>query len=84
MKKGSTVRVHTGNDDGHGDCLDKLTDDHYADFRYFECACCGRLVIRQCPYNGWRSYVKIRNDEEICVKCYQDELLQNRHSEKDF
>lgn len=74
----SIVRVHSDNDeDGYGTCLDKLEDTSWADFRYFTCAACGRMIIRQCPDNGWRSYVKIVDDEEICVACYQDNVLQN-------
>ena len=78
QKDGSTVCVHTGNDDGkHGDCLDMLLDTSWRDFRYFACAACHRTIIRQCPSNGWRSYVKERDGKEICVKCYQDQVLAN-------
>jgi transcription elongation factor Elf1 len=74
----SIIKVHVGNDDGHGDCLDKLSDTSWADFRYFHCEVCGRLIISQCPYNGWRSYVKESNrGEEICVACYQKQVLEN-------
>ena len=74
----STVKVHTHNDDGrHGSCLDKLTDTSWADFRYFYCFACGRLIISQCPYNGWRSYIHEEHGEEICVACYQQETLTN-------
>lgn len=69
-EKPSTVKIHTENDDGHGSCLEKLTDTSWADFRYFVCEECSRLVARQCGYNGWRLYVKIVGDEEICVACY--------------
>ncbi len=77
LTKPSTVRVHTENDDRHGDCLDKLLDTSWGDFRYFACAACHRTIIRQCPSNGWRSYVKERDGAEICVKCYQDEVLES-------
>ena len=78
LTKPSTIRVHTGNDDdNHGDCLDMLLDTSWGDFRYFACAACHRTIIRQCPSNGWRSYVKERDGKEICVKCYQDEVLAN-------
>lgn len=76
--KPSTVKVHTDNDDGHGSCLDKLTDTSWADFRYFTCERCNRLIVGQCLDNSWRSYVKHTEDgEEICVKCYQAEVLEN-------
>lgn len=81
----STVRVHNDNDtDGYGSCFDKLFDSSWADFRYFECAECQRIIIRQCPYNGWRSYVKERNDEEICARCYQDAKLRDGEDEEIF
>ena len=70
------IRVHTENDNGHGSCLDKMTDTSWADFRYFECQKCECLVVRQCLDNGWRSYVKHVGDEEICVRCYQDLRLE--------
>jgi len=79
------VRVHAHNDDGHGDCLDKLTDTSWADFRYFTCEKCDRLVISQCPYNGWRSYIKETDDgREICVRCYQEDILENGHDVEIF
>jgi len=84
LNKPSTVRVHTGNDDGHGDCLDKMTDTSWADFRYFVCEDCGRIIIGQCPSNGWRSYIKERDGQQICIRCYQDDILKNGHNEKDF
>lgn len=80
-KVGEMIKVHTANEDKFGrTCQDKLTDTGRADFRYFECAECHRMVIRQCPKNGWRSYVKHRGDEEICVACYQKTRLENGES----
>ena len=53
-------------------CFDLLTDESWADFRYFECQSCYRMVIRQCPSNGWHSYVREWEDEgEVCLKCYE-------------
>jgi hypothetical protein len=72
------VRVHTDNDtDGHGTCLDKLTDTGWADFRYFDCPICQRLIVDKCLDNGWRSYQKPYGDELICVKCYQEIKLED-------
>ena len=71
------IAFHSDNDDGYGTCLDKMTDTSWADFRYFSCARCERIVVRQCLSNGWRSYAKIDDDEEICVKCYQDLRLED-------
>lgn len=71
------VRVHADNEEGHGTCLDKLTDTGWADFRYFDCPICKRLVVGQCLDNGWRSYRKEHRGEEICVKCYQEIKLED-------
>jgi hypothetical protein len=79
-----TIAVHADNDPdykNHGSCLDKLTDTSWADFRYFSCDACGRLVARQCNYNGWRSYVHSTEDGEICIACYQEDILTNGHDE---
>lgn len=78
--------VHDNNDDEkHGSCLDKMTDTSWGDFRYFLCDHCDRLIIEQCPDNGWRSYYK-HNDagEQVCVKCWQDEIIENGHDAKEF
>lgn len=80
----STVCVHANNEDDYGTCLDKLTDTSWGDFRFFVCADCGRTIIRQCPYNGWRSYVKERDGEEICVSCYQTSILADGHGRESF
>lgn len=65
--------------DGFGDygrsCYDLLTDTGWADFRYFECGECSRMVIRQCPRNGWHSYVREVEDEEVCLKCYEESIF---------
>ena len=79
-----TIAVHDQNDDESerysGSCLDKLTDTSWADFRYFLCDCCQRLVISQCPDNGWRSYQKDTPDGQvICVRCWQENILENGH-----
>jgi hypothetical protein len=78
------IAVHTENEDAHGTCLDKMTDSSWADFRYQECPRCERLVITQCPSNGWRGYFKLYGDEEICIKCYQDIILEEGHAAEDF
>jgi hypothetical protein len=79
-------RVHIGNEDNFGrTCFDKLFDTGWSDFGYFECETCGRLVARRCGYNGWRSYVHTREDGgEICMKCYQEELLEEGTSAESF
>jgi len=83
-----TIAVHDANDDGdarYGTCLDKLTDTSWGDFRYFLCEECERLIIQQCPDNGWRSYKHIDDDgREICVRCYQENILANGHPREHF
>lgn len=83
------IAVHDQNDDENdrygGTCLDKLTDTSWGDFRYFLCEECNRLIISQCPDNGWRSYKHYRDDgSEICVRCYQENILANGHDADDF
>lgn len=82
--KPSTIRVHSGNDDGNGDCFDKLTDTSWNDFRFFECAHCERIIARQRSDNGWRSHVKEIDGEEICVKCFQDMRLADGEPAETF
>lgn len=82
--KPSTVRVHTGNDDGNGDCLDKLTNTSWASFRYQECPRCERMIVSQHLDNGWRSFFKPYGDEEICVACYQEIRLADGEPAETF
>lgn len=82
--KPCTVRVHTGNDDGNGDCLDKLTDTSWASFRYQECPVCERMIVSQHLDNGWRSFFKTVDGEEICIKCYQESRLADGEPAETF
>jgi hypothetical protein len=75
--KPCTVRVHTGNDEGDEDCFDKLTDKSWASFRYQECPVCERMIVSQHLDNGWRSFFKTVDGEEICIKCYQESRLED-------
>ena len=76
-----TIYVHTDNEIGvdYGiSCREALYDEHWADFRYFDCPMCERTIIRQCPSNGWHSYVRINDEgEEICLCCYEEEILEH-------
>jgi hypothetical protein len=83
-KKPRVIAVHSDNEDDHGSCLDKLTDTSWADFRYQVCDVCERMIISQCPSNGWRSYFKPYGDGEICVKCYQDQTIKDGHEASSF
>jgi hypothetical protein len=61
-----------------GSCFDLLFDTGWGDFRYFPCDRCNRIVIRQCPSNGWHSYTRITDDgEEICLRCYEEDVYAN-------
>src|SRR5687768_17417063 len=52
-------------------CEELLTDSSWADFRYFECADCRRMICEQNPHNGWHSQVRWVEDEQVCLKCYE-------------
>ena len=59
-------------------CVDLLMDTSLSDFRYFTCEICQRLVCYQNPRNGWHSQVRIINEcEEVCLKCYEETILEN-------
>ena len=64
---------------GYSSCLDLLYDESFASFRYFDCDGCGRTVIRQCPSNGYHSYVRYDEDacEEVCLRCYEADMFAN-------
>jgi hypothetical protein len=53
------IHLHTKNDiceDFGISCEQALYDQRWADFRYFDCSICNRIIILQCPSNGWQSY----------------------------
>jgi len=59
-------------------CNEVLTDSGWADFRYFECVGCYRTICEQNPKNGWHVQYRLENFddyEQVCLKCYQDEIL---------
>lgn len=66
-----------GNTRYYESCEELLTDTSWADFRYFECDGCHRMVISQCPSNGWHSYVRYDYDlgEQVCLKCFEEQQL---------
>lgn len=68
-----------------GACVDLLTDTSWADFRYFTCEWCERMVISQCPSNGYHSYVRIVNEcEQVCLKCYEERMFDEGLPREDF
>ena len=81
-ENGKTIYLHLGNDDGYGDCLSKLEDTSWADFRYFYCESCDREIIRQNPKNGYMSFIRDLESDfqeiiEVCLKCYEEEIIKN-------
>lgn len=58
-------------------CEELLTDTSWADFRFFECANCLRMICEQNPRNGWHTQSRWIDDEQICLKCYEQSLLEN-------
>jgi hypothetical protein len=47
------------------------------DFSYFFCDPCAREVCRQNPSNGWMVQYRLVDDEQICLSCYQDMILED-------
>ena len=60
-------------------CYRRAFDTGWGDFRLFVCDDCGRIINRQCPSNGWHSYVKTidYDGNEICLDCYEKDILEN-------
>ena len=54
------------------------------DFAYFWCDGCGRLICEQNPSNGWHTQYRELDDEKICLKCYQEQILENGVERKKF
>ena len=78
-EKSKFIHLHVDNeifDDYRISCEDALYDEQWADFRYFDCPMCHRTIIRQCPNNGWHSYVRQYNGEGICLRCYETIILE--------
>lgn len=66
-------------------CEELLTDSSWADFRFFTCDGCGRMICEQAPENGWHSQYRIVNDcAQICLRCYEEDLLENGTPREDF
>jgi len=60
-------------------CSELLDDPGWADFRYFLCDGCYRMVCAQNPRNGWHSQVRYLDDGETsyCLRCYEEHILEN-------
>lgn len=59
-------------------CEELLTYSSWADFRYFTCIECERLICEQNPSNGYVIQFRILEDgySRICLKCYEEKLLR--------
>lgn len=66
-------------------CEELLTDTSWADYRFFYCDGCNRMVCSQAPENGWHSQCRIVNEcEQVCLKCYEEMLLEEGSPREDF
>lgn len=55
------------------------------DFESPTCEACQRQVCTQNPANGWHTQYRSHSDRgEICLRCYQDEVLKNGQPRSDF
>jgi hypothetical protein len=54
------------------------------DFTYRYCDSCNRSIIIQCPSNGYRGYFVFDDGESICVKCWQDDAIENGIAKEKF
>ncbi len=78
-EQSKTIHLHVDNNISQHyiiSCEEVLYDTNWADFRYFDCPLCQRTIIRQCPTNGWHSYVRDYDDEEICLGCYERIIIK--------
>ena len=74
------IHLHMGNEicEDYGiSCEQALYDERWSDFRYFNCFMCDRIIIRQCPSNGWHSYVRETEDGEVCLRCWEEDIYEN-------
>jgi hypothetical protein len=85
--KPQEIHLHVDNElrENYGiSCEEALYDEQWSDFRYFKCSICNRIIIRQCPSNGWHSYVRETEDGEICLCCWEEDTFENGLPRKKF
>jgi hypothetical protein len=46
------------------------------DFDFFYCQYCDRMICEQNPSNGWHVQYRWLHDEQICLKCYEEYILE--------
>jgi hypothetical protein len=61
-----------------GYCYDAQQGRIYSkDFNYFECDVCGRNICEQNPRNGWHTQVRGLEEEQVCLKCYEEHIIEH-------
>lgn len=78
--KPKKIHLHAGNEirENYGiSCEQALYDEQWSDFRYFTCPICNRIIIRQCPSNGWHSYVRESENGDVCLRCWEEDVYEN-------
>ncbi len=63
------------------DCGDKGRND--GSFAPEYCDHCNRYIIQRNPSNGYRNYFTLYQEEMICVRCYQEEMMEHGITDED-
>jgi len=60
-------------------CSDACGDSYMYEepYAYFWCNECNREVCEQNPMNGWHIQYRDYDDETVCLRCYEDLILEN-------
>jgi len=56
-------------------CYDALFSSEHTSFNYQECAGCNRIICVRYKRNGWHEHFRNIDDEQICLRCYEEVLL---------
>lgn len=68
-------------------CEELLDDSSWADFRYFTCCICNRMICEQNPANGWHVQYRFLDDdsgEQVCLQCYEKMMFDDGLSDDDL
>lgn len=68
------IPVHF-NEKYHESCKEFIYE--RGDFNYFDCPNCGRIICEQNPSNGWMTQYREHFGDQICLKCYEEMILEN-------
>lgn len=69
---------------GYNHCFERLFDHSWGDFRYFTCEGCQRVICEQNPSNGWMTQYRMVDDDQICLRCYERDILENGMPREQF